>query len=380
MTRAIDRLVVSGALDPDSSDATPIGWVLRRVDAGDELSRAADAPVELERGEARLLLRLERHDPARAAEPSTAEPSTAELESAQLSLFEADDDGAVPFAPVLPALEPLPVPPLYEVRSLSYTAIALFERCSYRFFAERVAGMRERRPAASAPGGSGRGLVATELGDAVHRLLEQVDPAAPATPDVEQARTWYPAATDQDIERIRVLVDAYCDSEVAARVAVLDGVKAERPFAFEHDGVLFHGFLDLLHAAGGRSLVVDYKTNALDDLAPADVVEDEYRIQRLVYALACFRAGAREVEIVYVFLERPDEPVAATFVRADVAALEHELTGAIARVRSGVFEPRPSELACSGCPALDVVCAGQRLHGQRPRPAPPELAAVPAAG
>src|SRR5581483_7461275 len=101
----------------------------------------------------------------------------------------------------------------------------------------------------------------------------------------------YPAVTDDELERIRTLVAAYVDSPLGARVSALAGVTAERPFAFEHDDVLFHGFLDVLHVDGGRALVVDYKTNALADLSPAEVVDAEYRIQRLVYALACFRAG-----------------------------------------------------------------------------------------
>ena len=276
-------------------------------------------------------------------------------------------------APVLPALEPVPAPPLYEVRSLSYSAISLFERCSYRFFAERVAGMRERRPVGATGDG---GLLATELGDAVHRLLEQVDLAAPAVPDLEQVRAWYPVAADEEVERIGALAAAYCESELAGRVAALEDARAERPFTFEHDGVLFHGFLDVLHVGDGRALVVDYKTNLLGELSPAEVVEEEYRVQRLVYALACFRAGADEVEIVYQFLERPDEAVSAGFSRADVPELEEELSAAIARIRSGVFVPTPSEFTCAGCPALDVVCAGPRLPGRGPRPAP-ELAAAP---
>jgi ATP-dependent exoDNAse (exonuclease V) beta subunit len=376
MTRAIDRLIVSGALDPEQADETPIGWVLRRVEPGEELSRSAEAPVELERGNARLLLRLKRYDPEAAVESVAAEP---EREPAtaneQLSLFDSEPDGGLRAAPTLPAFEQLPTPPLYDVRSLSYSAIALFERCSYRFFAERVAGMRERRPAAGTAATTG-GLLATELGDAVHRLLEQVDSAAPAVPDLEQVRAWYPAVTDEEFERARELVEAYCSSELAGRLARLTSVRPERSFAFEHDGVLFHGFLDLLHVADGRALVVDYKTNALGDLSPAEVVDDEYRIQRLVYALACFRAGADEVEIVYTFLERPEKIVSADYARADVDALEAELSEAIARVRSGVFEPKPSEHACSGCPALDVVCAGPRLPGRTPRPAPELTAAA----
>jgi len=370
MTRAIDRLIVSGALDPEKQDETPIGWVLRRVQPGDDLSRAAESPVELERGDARLLLRVAQYE--RGEEEADATAPEPAAEPAQLALFETSEGGVVPAAPVLPALEPVPAPPLYEVRSLSYSAISLFERCSYRFFAERVAGMRERRPVGTATGDGG--LLATEVGDAAHRLLEQVDPAAPGVPDLEQVRTWYPAATDEEIERIETLVRAYCESELAERVVALAGVKAERPFAFEHDGVLFHGYLDVLHLAEGHALVVDYKTNLLGELSPAEVVDDEYRVQRLVYALACFRAGAEEVEVVYQFLERPDEIVSAGFTRDDVPGLEEELSGLIARIRSGVFEPTPGEFTCAGCPALDVVCAGPRLPNARP-----PLAAVGAA-
>ncbi len=84
-------------------------------------------------------------------------------------------------------------------------------------------------------------------------------------------------------------------------------------------------------------------------------------MQRLVYALACLRAGASEVEVVYQFLERPDEVVSATFSAADTSGLEAELSAAIARIRAGEFRPTPSEFACSDCPALDLVCAGPRL-------------------
>jgi hypothetical protein len=85
----------------------------------------------------------------------------------------------------------------------------------------------------------------------------------------------------------------------------------------------------------------------------------------LVYALAAFRAGAEEVEVAYVFLERPDEPVCRTFVRSEITELESGLSEAIATIRTGRFVPTPSELACAGCPALDVVCAGPGL-AERP--------------
>jgi ATP-dependent exoDNAse (exonuclease V) beta subunit len=216
-------------------------------------------------------------------------------------------------------------------------------------------------------GGDGHGLAATEIGDAVHRLLELVPLDEPRTPGrtelAEAVRAWYPAVSDEELDRIASLVDAYCDSPLARRLASLSGARPERPFSFEHDGVLLHGRFDVLWREGERALVADYKSNVLDGADPTEVVDAEYRLQRLVYALACLRDGADEVEVVYQFLERPDELVSATFAREDVDALEAELSAAIARIREGDFRPTPSEFACSGCPALDLVCAGLRLHG-----------------
>jgi ATP-dependent helicase/nuclease subunit A len=281
-------------------------------------------------------------------------------EAGQLELFAANGGGALPPpAPKLPELAAVPAPPLHTLRSLSYTSLSLFERCSYRYYAERVVGLRPTDSSGRIPGQTG--LAATEVGDAVHRLLEQIDLSAPAEPDVEQVRAWYPAVTDEELERVRSFVRSYCDSELARRTAALTGVEVERPFAFEQDGVLLHGRLDVLHRENGHALVLDYKTNTLEEATPEEIVEGEYRVQRLVYALACFRAGADEVEVVYHFLERPDAVVSTTYERSELPALESELSEAIACIRAGEFKPTPSEYACAGCPALDVVCAGPRL-------------------
>ena len=229
MTRAIDRLIVSGAIDQDrKADAnTPIGWVLDRLDAN-ELDDAGDAPIEIERGGARLVIRLDRHAPEAALEPS---PVVIE----QLELFEVTENGGGPPEAPAVALAPLaevPAPPLHRVRRLSYSALSLFERCSYRYFAERVVGLRPADASGSVPGRTG--LAATEIGDAVHALLERIDLKAPAVPDDldDVVRARYPAATDEELERIRGFVASYCGSEVGARIARLEGAAPELPFAF----------------------------------------------------------------------------------------------------------------------------------------------------
>ena len=369
MTRAIDRLIVSGAIDPErGADAgTPIGWVLERLEATElQEAGAKRVPLEIERGGARLAIHLDRWaPPAEEAEPKAQPP-----QEAQLSLFETGENGAAPLeAPELAPLAEVPPPPLHRVRRLSYSALSLFERCSYRYYAERVIGLRPAAAAGSVPGQEG--LAATEIGDAVHALLERIDLRAPAVPDelADAVRARYPAATDEEVEGIRGFVRSYCESELASRIAGLEGAAAELPFAFEHDGVLVHGRLDVLHREATRALVVDYKTNALEEGSPHELVERDYRLQRLVYALACFRASAQEVEVVYCFLERPDDLVTQRYRAEEAPALEAELSAAIAEIQAGDFRPTPDEFVCADCPALDLVCAGPRLRNAARPPA-----------
>ncbi len=373
MTRAIDRLLVSGAIDPErpKDASTPIGWMLEGLDIADELASASgDEPVELERGGARVLLRLDRHRDVDEVAVPTVEEAEDGAER-QLALFEPGSSATLlPEAPPLPALEPVPSPPAHRVRRLSYSALALYERCSYRFYAERIVGLR---PASRAGGvAAPAGLAATEMGDAVHALLERIDLTAPRVPEPaaleEAARARYPGVSDEELERIRAFVAAYCESRLAERVARLAGAAPERPFTFEHDGVLLHGRLDVLQREGGHALVVDYKTNSLAEGTPEEIVEQDYRLQRLVYAIACLLDGAETVEVVYAFLERPDAIVSATFGRAELPALQEELSRAIERIQSGVFVPTPSEFTCLDCPALDLVCAGPRLRGRSHAP------------
>ncbi|MDX6437360.1 MAG: hypothetical protein QOK34_2194, partial [Gaiellaceae bacterium] len=297
-----------------------------------------------------------------AAEPEEQTEDVVDAEG-QLMLF--DEAGAVALAPLVPALTPLvevPAPPLHRVRRLSFSALALFDRCSYRYYAERVVGMRPTDVRLAVPGATG--LAATEIGDAVHRLLELVELQQPLPPEdlEERVRGWYPRVSGEELERVARFVQSYCDSELSRRVATMPGARPERPFAFEHDGVLLHGRLDVLQLEGDRAVVIDYKTNSLAEGTPEEIIEHDYGLQRLVYALACFRAGAKEVEVVYHFLERPDAVVSTVFQVEVLSELEAELSAAIAKINGGEFRPTPSEYICAGCPALDVVCAGPRLR------------------
>jgi hypothetical protein len=219
-------------------------------------------------------------------------------------------------------------------------------------------------PAVS-PGPGEAGLLPTEFGDAASGAVgwsRSTSSSSRCTASIAgTVGLWYPRVTASELGRIEEHVGAYCGSSLARRLAALRGARPERPFTFEVDGVLLRGRVDVLWRSGPRALVLDYKTNAIVGHDPAQVVEEEYRLQRAVYGLVCLLAGAEEAEVVYQFLERPEEVVSVVYRSSDRDALVGEVSAAIARVTEGRYAASPSAFACQGCPILGVACAGLDL-------------------
>ena len=209
MTRAMERLIVSGSVDRSSErdERTPIGWVLQRLRLADELERTdLDGPREVERGAAGVVLRIDRFAPTIASlSPKEVEGNPLD-DAGQLVLFEGEGEAVPPAAPRLRDLVDIPTAVVPRVARLSYSAISLHDRCGYRYFAERVVGMRPAPWEDRVGNGVGTGLHPTEIGDAVHRLLELVDLAAPSPPGAgaleAHVRAWYPTVTDDELVRI----------------------------------------------------------------------------------------------------------------------------------------------------------------------------------
>jgi hypothetical protein len=143
------------------------------------------------------------------------------------------------------------------------------------------------------------------------------------------------------------------------RLARARSVRAEVPFAFNLDALLITGYLDVLAREDDRTLVLDYKTDALESREPAVICDERYGGQRTVYALAALRGGAEEVEVAYSFLERPDDVVSTLFTKSDAPALERRLGELAAGLVAGRFEPSPTpgRDLCAGCPGRVALCS-----------------------
>jgi ATP-dependent helicase/nuclease subunit A len=238
-------------------------------------------------------------------------------------------------------------------------------------------------------------------------VLDFARPVAPSARDVaDAARELGISVGARERREIATLLAAVLDTALAQRLAAIrpSALRREHPFAFVLAAAatdvstgpapewsapgqaaparpsaggsqierLATGVLDLLaREPGGGWLIVDYKSDRVgphEDLAA--LVEREYGVQRLLYALAALHGGAREVEVVHWFLERPHEWVAARFAADDRERLAEWLQARVrdAETRGFTVSEAPHRGLCLTCPGLAGLCSWDEAETLRERP------------
>ena len=351
-TRAMEHLVLSGATDleklPPAADMEePMRWMHAALAGRPGVRVEAVHPGRLDSA----LPAADRRPAAPAAEPIGLEALQA------------------------PALAAIDVPSALPVSRLSYSGLESYKRCGYRFYVERALGLPPPDPAALPAGpehedAEGSALPALVRGSVIHQLLEELDFGAPAAPPAERVREVIAAhgeeARQPDTDDLVDMVERFAASALRERIARAARVRTELGFAFPLEpggaggrALVINGVVDVHALEGDSVLIVDYKSDRLGDVDPAALTESAYETQRIVYALAALRSGAPRVEVDYCFLERPDEPVVASFAAADAPALERRLLGLAEGVIAGRFEPtaQPHRALCADCPGQPRLCS-----------------------
>jgi ATP-dependent helicase/nuclease subunit A len=382
-----ERLAGGEAVFDFSLDAAPSERVRCRLNAPSLLGREPSPPLQLELA----LGSLAAAPGAVATAGGVALRAAAGRARAGEAPVRAGADSAVD-APAKRALAGTELAVLTEdVGALSYTALSQLERCGYRFYLERVLGFEERSALDRRREGTRAQLDARVRGTIVHALLERVDFARPVAPTAagaaELARELGVRASEQDCEQLAQLVGVAVaavsePSSPAARVAAATNVRREHPFAFALSAgePLITGVIDVLaDERGGDALVIDYKTDRVGEHDQLhELVEREYGIQRLLYALAVLRAGAPGVEIVHWFLERPGGWVGVRYGASEQAALRAHLAERLARALSHgcAVSELPHRGLCETCPGRPRLCSWDEEMTMRELPG--EAGAVPA--
>ncbi|MDP2711012.1 MAG: UvrD-helicase domain-containing protein [Solirubrobacteraceae bacterium] len=409
LTRAQERLIVSGGVPlsrwpQEGPKAPPLAWLGPALLGGDlRALPTLDEPLaDVAFGGARVRCAINAPDTiGRVLRSESLAPAGTRL-------------------PVAPAPAPRPLEPEPEgappvARTLSYSRLAAWERCGYRFYLQRVLGLSDESPPDGGGGGAdeahgpwsaqdvvlppssagGGERAVAELdprtrGSLVHALLEREDADLAELADAAGLQL-----SDEQVADVLRLRAAFAESPLAQRIARARTVHREHPFTVLLGDTLLTGIVDVLAIERGRAqLVVDYKTDAVahaTDLAA--YVDERYGIQRRAYALAALRGGAARVDVAYAFLEYPAEPVAERFAAADADRLEQELRALASGLLAGRYPvtPVPHRELCETCPGRRALCSyddeltlrpfadlqhGTRGHSDQPRSTGPSGAST----
>lgn len=243
--------------------------------------------------------------------------------------------------PDLPTTETDGEPPAVEV---SYSDLAAFEECGYRYRLANVFGFQ-------AP-------LAPELGygRAVHHVLREVAEhvkstgAAPDAAALERLLSdtlFVPFASAQAWETMRASTERLVNRYIADHANELSRTWAvERPFSLYLDEGVIRGRADVVldreGGVEGRLALVDYK------VAHDEARDARYREQLLTYA-AAGRAEGLSIEAAYLHELRQG-------ARLPVDLSDDRMTPAVTRLRSqlgclglGEFTPAVDVVRCRGC-------------------------------
>jgi ATP-dependent exoDNAse (exonuclease V) beta subunit len=399
-TRAQERLILSGVYKPDDlepcelkTSQTAIQRLLPRLadlgwSGGEETVELPPPEPALEGTPAAAAARL------RVSISEPGEERSLELGRELAPVRDATDRNRGGVPPILdPARSNVPL------GHLSYSALDAYKRCGYRFYVERVLGVRaglggavsstsDDAPREDADPDLAPGdelaepapdeaperppTAALALGNAVHAALEwsaRRDWAAPDDEHLAALMSHEGIVGEEAFERARRLVDGWLASPLRAELGARPA-NAEAPFVLPLAGTILRGSIDLLVRDDDGATVVDYKTDHVGSTATA-VVGERYAAQRAVYALAAAGRSSGVVRAAHVFLERPDEPVVEAFDSAAREAARGRLGELIERIRSGAFEParEPYAALCFGCPAAPRLCPRPAWRPRRDAPA-----------
>jgi ATP-dependent exoDNAse (exonuclease V) beta subunit len=321
-TRAEQKLVLAGSTDPHAAphDDIAADWVLEAARGGgaeleEWLSLSIVGPDDLV-------------DAASAAVPKSGPAAAAALETPMSRLPHAG-----------------PIPPPEEV---SYTALALYERCPYRFFAERMLRVGSLDlPKAEDP---------LAFGSALHAALELIARGHVVDADrlgrIADSQHLDPAAA----ERLRAAVAAVRASEIGPLIA---SGRPEVPFAIRVPGGVVRGTMDLVSGDGSEVTVLDYKTGTTWDASGT-----RYAAQAEIYALAFLEAGASSVHMRFVHVEAGCEEAAYDFTGADRPRVLERIGRAFEAMRASEFPPLTAydPSLCADCPVSGGLCRVVHPH------------------
>lgn len=341
-TRAQDLLIASGwyALRPKKPSAArnDVVRLARALDLGIPISGEMDGEVFMG-GSARVRCRVISAD----AVLSHPEPADS-------------DEGVV--LPVVGADIRTTREPLASSAIVSYSHLALFERCPKRFQLERIMGL------GSGEGGKPDAAQPIRFGSALHSVLQMVD-AQGNLPSPRRRRdiAAYFELEEADSKRLERDLEAVIGSAGYRRTIGQGCVYREAPISTPLGGGKFVlvGSMDVYARTGDEGLILDYKTGGESD---SGVLRDQHLLQAMCYGLAALSDGCARVEVVFLQVSGaggsggPNETV-FEFAVGDRDAIEERLLETCRAMDDLTRKPASTTAkaeTCHTCPYFKTAC------------------------
>jgi ATP-dependent helicase/nuclease subunit A len=169
-----------------------------------------------------------------------------------------------------------------------------------------------------------KGRGGTSLGRAVHSVLQSIDlPTGEGLEEMARAQAAAEGIHDKWKE-VAGLAGRGLKSEVVKRAIASKKYHREVFVSVPYESVLIEGFIDLLFEEDGGLVVVDYKTDVLDNEEEEMKRQDRYQLQAGTYALTIENATSKPVkEVVLLFLRSGKEMRVTNIDPLTVQSREH---------------------------------------------------------
>jgi len=169
-----------------------------------------------------------------------------------------------------------------------------------------------------------KGRGGTSLGRAVHSVLQSIDLITGK--DLEEiARAQAAAEGIHDKwKEVAELVRRGLNAQAVRRAVVSNKYHREVFVSVPYENVLVEGFIDLLFEEDSGLVVVDYKTDVLDNEEEEMKRQDRYQLQAGTYALTIEKATSKPVkEVVLLFLRSGKEMLVTNISALTVQSHQH---------------------------------------------------------
>jgi ATP-dependent exoDNAse (exonuclease V) beta subunit len=351
-TRAREILLLSGSANlekgPADGAGCPLGLMREALDSLLEGAPGTDEVRLLPEG-TRVSLRV--HETPAEPDVTSATANAASLAGEPLAQTPRADDSAEVLR-VAGGVAPT------RPDRISYSDISVFESCSLKYWAQRVA----RLGSVSATSGDDP----LRFGSALHAVL-QLGTAGAAVPSPARVAAIgrFHRLGSGELSRLTEASERFAASRAALRLESCDTVRREYPFSVRMTSgghvVELAGAMDAYGRTGSDALILDYKSGT--STADEGELRARFDTQARCYAYVALSEGSERVTVVFV---RPEvacgdggvQEVTFEFTAADGAVIEAALIDAYEAIATTNYHPLAEwdEHVCRSCRIAGTLC------------------------